>query len=212
MCHAIIILGVQYAKCFHTFWLILSTVPSFYSVQIEQTVPLVLITPLTFIWHYKFRIIHDLFTTLGAAPSSNAFCLLLLWKSLLLSVCWHKWSISPMHCVIITHRQKAWNDGVAPSDTDDSNMGLEWSEVYFFEYCIQNSHTFLVYSEDKDLWPKLFSCRKHIVCALHIYPFFGREAGSRHLKRYQALATKCLPKSTVWSLGPLAQKFPAVNT
>ena len=26
-----------------------------------------------------------------------------------------KWSISPMHCIIKTHRQKAWDDGVAPS-------------------------------------------------------------------------------------------------
>ena len=27
-----------------------------------------------------------------------------------------KWSISPIHWIIKTHRQKAWDDGVAPSD------------------------------------------------------------------------------------------------
>ncbi len=27
-----------------------------------------------------------------------------------------KWSISSMHCIIKTHRQKAWDDGVAPGD------------------------------------------------------------------------------------------------
>ncbi len=27
-----------------------------------------------------------------------------------------KWSISPMYCIIKTHRQKAWDDGVVPSE------------------------------------------------------------------------------------------------
>ncbi len=39
-----------------------------------------------------------------------------------------EWSTSPMHCIIITHRQKAWDDGVAPSYVRFSYL------MYFLQY------------------------------------------------------------------------------
>ena len=41
--------------------------------------------------------------------------------------------MSPMHCIIKTHRQKAWDDGVAPSVTSQS---VSYLQAYTFKITV----------------------------------------------------------------------------
>ncbi len=81
--------------------------------------------------------------TPGTTPSSHAFCVLCLDLWCMGDTSFYvnkgiRWNISPMHCIIKTHRQKAWDDGVAPNVEGQLLLSVMTIDTWIdHEHCIR---------------------------------------------------------------------------